>query len=270
MAHEFDGKRYGQASAHQKEWGTTLIAELNLQGTERVLDLGCGDGALTAQIAALVPRGQVMGIDASQGMIAAAQRKACENLRFVRMDINNLSFSGEFDVAFSNATLHWVKDHQRLYKNVGRALRPGGRIRFNFAAQGNCSHFFRVIQEAMSQAEFSAYFADFEWPWYMPVVDEYTALIGSSGLSNVRVWGENADRFFADAEAMIRWIDQPSIVPFLACVREKHKREFRDYVVRRMLDETRQSDGRCFETFRRVNASARKQVQGKLLEGSDE
>ncbi len=137
MAHEFDGERYGQASVHQREWGTTLIAELSLQGTEHVLDLGCGDGALTARIAALVPRGHVMGIDASQGMIAAAQPKARENLRFVRMDINSLSFSGEFDVAFSNATLHWVKDHQRLYKSVGRALRPGGRIRFNFAAQGN-------------------------------------------------------------------------------------------------------------------------------------
>jgi trans-aconitate methyltransferase len=260
MAHEFDGERYGQASAHQKEWGTTVIAELSLQGTEHVLDLGCGDGALTARIAALVPRGHVLGIDASQGMIAAAQPKARENLRFVRMDINSLSFSGEFDVAFSNATLHWVKDHQRLYKSVGRALRPGGRIRFNFAAQGNCSHFFRVIQQALSQAEFCAYFAGFEWPWYMPAVDEYTALVESSGLSDVRVWGENADRFFADAGAMIRWIDQPSIVPFLVCVREKQKREFRDHVVRRMLDETKQSDGRFFETFRRVNVSGRKQV----------
>jgi trans-aconitate methyltransferase len=258
MTHEFDGERYAQASAHQKEWGTTLIAELNLEGTERVLDLGCGDGALTAQIAALVPGGQVTGIDASEGMIAAAQPKACQNLRFVRMDINDLSLSAEFDVAFSNATLHWVKDHQRLYAHVGRLLLPGGRIRFNFAAEGNCSHFFRVVQEAMLQTEFSGYFAGFEWPWYMPAVDVYAALVASSGLGEVRVWGENADRFFGDAEAMIRWIDQPSIVPLLACVAEKHKRQFRDYVVRRMLDETQQNDGRCFETFRRVNVSARK------------
>jgi trans-aconitate methyltransferase len=186
------------------------------------------------------------------------------------MDINNLSFSGEFDVAFSNATLHWVKDHERLYKNVGRALRPGGRVRFNFGAQGNCFHFQRVIRETISRAEFSAYFTDFEWPWYMPAVDEYAAFVESSGLSNVRVWGENADWFFADADAMIRWIDQPSIVPFLAKVREEHKRRFRDYVARRMLDETQQSDGRCFETFRRINVSARKQAQGKPLKGGDE
>ena len=258
MTHEFDGKRYAQASAHQKEWGTTLIAELNLEGTERVLDLGCGDGALTAQIAALVPGGLVLGIDASEGMIAAAQPKARQNLRFVRTDINSLSFSSEFDVVFSNAALHWVKDHQRLYANVGRSLCPGGRIRFNFAAEGNCSHFFRVVQEAMSREEFSVYFKDFEWPWYMPAVDAYAALVASSGLTRVRVWGENADRFFPDAGAMIRWIDQPSIVPLLACVADDHKRQFRDYVVGRMLGETQQSDGRCFETFRRVNVSAQK------------
>ena len=61
MTHEFDGKKYEKASDHQKEWGTKLIAELGLQGTERVLDLGCGDGALTIQIAELVPDGEVVG-----------------------------------------------------------------------------------------------------------------------------------------------------------------------------------------------------------------
>lgn len=65
MTHEFDGKKYEKASTHQREWGTKLIAELGLQGTERVLDLGCGDGTLTAQIAALLPRGEAVGIDAS-------------------------------------------------------------------------------------------------------------------------------------------------------------------------------------------------------------
>ena len=63
MAHEFDGKKYEAASAHQKEWGARLIQELSISGTERILDLGCGDGTLTAQLAALTPRGSVVGID---------------------------------------------------------------------------------------------------------------------------------------------------------------------------------------------------------------
>jgi trans-aconitate 2-methyltransferase len=258
MTHEFDGKKYAKASAHQKEWGTKLISELAVTGTERVLDLGCGDGSLTAQLAELLPEGEVVGIDASQGMIEAALPKAGNNLRFRRLDINNLDFVEEFDIVFSNATLHWVKNHQHLLDSVCRALRAGGRLRFNFAGDGNCSHFFAVVREAMAQDEFQSFFSEFDWPWYMPPVDSYKSLAESSGLHEVQVWGENANRFFPDEEAMIRWVDQPSLVPFLVHVADGAKDEFRGFVVRRMVEETKQEDGRCFETFRRINVSARK------------
>jgi trans-aconitate methyltransferase len=258
MTHEFDGKKYEKASAHQKEWGTKLIAELDLQGTERILDLGCGDGALSAQIAYLVPNGEVVGIDASRGMIDAARSKVRKNLRFLLMDIGELKHVERFDVVFSNATLHWVKDHQRLLRNVGRALLEGGRLRFNFAGDGNCSHFFSVVREAMSAEEFAVHFAGFDWPWYTPSVEEYSAVMDASGMDNGRVWGENADRYFPDAEEMIKWIDQPSLVPFVAQVPDWAKLRLREYVVGRMIEKTRQDDGRCFETFRRINVSARK------------
>jgi trans-aconitate methyltransferase len=253
MAHEFDGKKYEKASAHQKEWGTKLIAELDLQGAERILDLGCGDGAISVQIADLVPDGEVVGIDASRGMIEAAQLKARKNMRFLLMDINELNYFEHFDVVFSNATLHWIKDHTRLLRSAGRALVRGGRLRFNFAGEGNCSHFFSVIREAMSAEEFAVFFAGFDWPWYTPSIEDYSALMNASGMDDWRVWGENADRYFPDAEEMIKWIDQPSIVPFLAHLPESARPHFREYVVRRMIEETRQNDGRCFETFRRIN-----------------
>ena len=131
MRYDFDGQKYAHASAHQTEWGAKLIRELELQGNESVLDLGCGDGTLTAQIAEQLPRGHVVGIDASRGMIDAALPKSRENLRFVLMDINALEFFAEFDVVFSNATLHWVKDHTRLYRYLCRALRNNGRVRYS-------------------------------------------------------------------------------------------------------------------------------------------
>lgn len=256
MAHEFDGKKYEKASDHQKEWGTRLIAELNLSGSERVLDLGCGDGSITAQIAALLPKGKVLGIDASEGMIGAALPKKRHNLNYCRLDINTLDFDEQFDVVFSNATLHWIKDHKRLLENVRRSLRLGGRLRFNFAGEGNCSVFYSVIQEAMTRQEFRSFFAGFEWPWYMPPLNEYQDLVESSGLQNVQVWGENADRHFPDEQAMIKWIDQPSLVPFLSHVDNRKKDAFREFVVHRMIEETKEKDGRCFETFRRINVSA--------------
>ncbi len=258
MTHEFDGKKYEKASTHQKEWGTKLIAELDLQGHEHVLDLGCGDGRLTVQIAELLPGGHVVGIDASQGMIDAALPKTRENLRFHRIDINDLNFVEQFDVALSNATLHWIKHHQRWLENVQRALRTGGRIRFNFAGDGNCYHFFKVIREAMALDKFAAYFIEFGWPWYMPTVDDYRTLVESSRLHDARIWGENADRYFPDEDTMIRWVDQPSLVPFLAHVPTPNKDAFREFVVRRMIEETKQEGGSCFETFRRINLSATK------------
>ena len=258
MAYEFDGEKYEKASTHQKEWGTRLITELHLQGDEHVLDLGCGDGALTAQIANLAPDGLVIGIDSSDSMIGVAHKKQTKHLLFMLMDINEISFDQKFDVIFSNATLHWVKDHQQLLHNVWQALRPGGRLRFNFAADGNCSNFFKVVRQAMLLDEFSQYFADFQWPWYMPGVDEYAALAKTSDLKDVQVWAENADRYFPDEEAMMRWIDQPSIVPFMPYLPAHYQSRFRAHVVEEMINQTKQDDGRCFETFRRINMVAKK------------
>ncbi len=257
MAHEFNGTKYGKASDHQKEWGSKLISELNLKGNEKVLDLGCGDGSISVQLSALLPQGEVVGIDASRGMIDAAIPKAKENLRFLLMDINDLNFDKQFDIVFSNATLHWVKDHKKLLRNVDRSLRSNGRIRFNFAGDGNCSSFFKVIQKAMALESYTDYFSNFEWPWYMPTVDDYTALAESSSIRSVKVWGENADRYFPDEKAMIKWIDQPSLVPLLPHIPEQNQTTFRDFVINQMIEETRQEDGRCFETFRRINISAR-------------
>jgi trans-aconitate 2-methyltransferase len=256
MPHEFNGEAYKQSSTHQKEWGNKIISGFHFKGNEHVLDLGCGDGVLTAQLAELVPQGLVLGIDSSRGMIDVACKLKRQNLSFELQDINSLDCREQFDLIFSNATLHWVKDHNRLLENCFRCLKPGGIVRFNFAADGNCSNFFRVARSAIKLPEYARYFQSFEWPWYMPELEQYEKLVKQSRFKEIKVWGVNADRYFPDKEAMIKWIDQPSIVPFLENIPGPEKQAFRDCVVKNMLEETLQADGRCFETFRRVNLSA--------------
>ncbi|MAF13179.1 methyltransferase type 11 [Candidatus Poribacteria bacterium] len=256
--HEFDADRYAAASTHQTEWGHRLIAELDIAGDEHVLDIGCGDGRLTGQLAQLVPRGRVLGIDASSRMIDAAQSSGARNCEFRVLDAARLDMPGEFDLIFSNAALHWVKDHGRLLRASFDALRPDGVIRFNFAADGNCSHLIGVVRELMADPAHAEGFEAFEWPWFMPAPDEYEALVRAHPFRDARVWGENADRDFPSVEDMVRWIDQPSLVPFLSHLPTAARQPFRDVVVERMIVCAGRDDGTCFETFRRVNVLATK------------
>jgi trans-aconitate methyltransferase len=255
---DFDGEKYNKASGQQKQWGNRIIAELGLKGHESVLDLGCGDGVLTEQLACRVPDGRVIGIDASPGMLETARKIQRKNLTFKLMDIADMDFEDGFDLVFSNTALHWVKDHHRLWRNVHRSLRPNGVARFHFAGDGNCSHLIETVRSVMQEPSFRPYFERFEWPWYMPRVDEYAVIVREGGFPDARVWGENADRSFRDVDEMTRWIDQPSLVPFLKHVDAKDRQLFRNTVVERMIQATRRADGRCFETFRRIHVTAQK------------
>ena len=170
-AFEFDGEKYQKASKHQQEWGNSLVSELTLNGNEAILDLGCGDGRTTAQLAKLVPNGKVVGIDASIGMIETAMQRAGDNLTFIQLDINNLDYHNTFDIIFSNAALHWIKDHKTLLANSYSALRDNGILLWDFAGNGNCSNFFAVVREKIESEKYKQYFYNFEWPWYMPNKD---------------------------------------------------------------------------------------------------
>jgi trans-aconitate methyltransferase len=259
MTYEFDANQYKQGSSHQQNWGEKLVAELDLLGDERILDLGCGDGRLTALLARRVPKGSVLGIDASRNMIAAAcTDHVLSNLEFQVQDINTIDMKSTFNVIFSNATLHWIKDHNNLWQRVYQALAPAGIVRFNFAGHGNCRTFFEVVRQVMQEPSFSHSFTDFKWPWNMPGVSEYRALVNQFAFSGVKVWEQNADRIFPSAQALIKWIEQPSIVPFLTYLNKTDQQRFHDKVVDYMLHQTQQADGRFFETFRRINVWARK------------
>ena len=110
----------------------------------------------------------------------------------------------------------------------------------------------------MALPEYAAFFRGFEWPWNIPDLEEYGRLVKRSSFAQVNIWEENADRYFECPEDMVKWIDQPSLVPFLKVISEKERQAFRDLVVEQMLKRTRQPDNRCFETFRRINVLAEK------------
>ena len=255
---EFDGKKYKQASKHQKEWGRALISELSLKGNETVLDLGCGDGILTEHLSSLVPYGKVLGIDASVNMINTAKMINRKNLEFSHKNINALNFENEFDLIFSNAALHWIKDHKQLLKNSYRALKIHGKILWDFGGSGNCSNLFDVIRRKISGDKYAQYFENFEWPWFMPSKFQYEELISNIGFSAYTITEVNRDRYFSNTSEIIKWIDQPCIVPFIKYIPQELKNRFRQEVIEEMLKRTQQPNGTYFETFRRMKVYAQK------------
>ena len=256
--YEFDGEKYKAASLPQKEWGTSLISQLSLQGNETILDLGCGDGILTEQLSLLVPNGKVLGVDASIGMIKTAKKLCRVNLDFVQMDINNLLFSNEFDVIFSNAALHWVKDHNMLLHNSYTALNKNGIILWSFGGHGNCTHFLDVIQAKINEDKYRDFFMNFKMPWFMPSKSQYEKFISNIGFSEFTIDEVNRDRYFSTSDEMIKWIDQPCIVPFIERIPDTLKSTFRKEVIEKMIEKTQQTNGSCFETFRRLQIYAKK------------
>lgn len=255
---EFDGNKYKSASKHQKEWGHDLISELSFKGNESVLDLGCGDGILTEQLSFFVPYGKVLGIDASINMIETAKTINRSNLQFTQMNINEINFENEFDLIFSNAALHWIKDHKRLLKNAYKSLKTDGKILWDFGGFGNCFNFIDVIQKKIQEDKYAEYFKNFEWPWFMPSKSQYKKLISTIGFSNYTITEVNRDRYFSTNSEMIKWIDQPSIVPFLKYIPQESKETFRQEVIEEMLEKAKQPNGTCFETFRRIKVYAQK------------
>jgi len=174
---EWNANLYDAKHAFVWKYGADLVPLLGPQAGERILDIGCGTGHLTAQIAD--SGAGVVGVDRSPDMIAAA-REAYPHLLFEVADARDLPYRTEFDAVFSNATLHWIQEPEMVIRNVRNALRPGGRFVAEFGGKGNI----RKMQTAFSQA-FSELHATAPGeinPWYYPSVSEYATLLETNGL----------------------------------------------------------------------------------------
>src|SRR5674476_141745 len=112
----WDAKDYARNSQNQYQWAKELIPKLKLKGNETLLDIGCGDGKITAELAKCLPNGRAVGIDSSAQMIKLTQNtfssRDYPNLSFQVMDARKLIFQSEFDMIFSNAALHWIADQK--------------------------------------------------------------------------------------------------------------------------------------------------------------
>ncbi len=201
---------YASHSAPQQRWAQELIARLALQGHETVLDLGCGDGKISAEMARHVPEGEVVGLDSSEAMVAFAREHhppgLHPNLRFVHGDARHLAFDDAFDVVFSNAALHWVLDHRPVLRGIHRGLRVGGVALLQMGGAGNAAGILGVLDALIQQPRWSRYFTAFSFPYGFYGPDDYGRWLREAGLQPRRVGLIPKDMTHQGRDGLAGWI----------------------------------------------------------------
>jgi trans-aconitate 2-methyltransferase len=181
---DWDGRTYDRISLPQQEWAQKVLARLPLRGDESVLDAGCGTGRVTKMLLDRLPEGRVIGVDGSPSMVDTARDVLAgeDRVTLIVSDLLDVSpellsrggAGGEVDAVFSNATFHWIRDHEALFRALGSVMRPGAR----FVAQ--C-----VVKELVVKEPYAEHLRDVSaWNFYGP--DETAERLRSAGFTDIK------------------------------------------------------------------------------------
>ncbi len=232
------------------QYGQNLIEQLNPQPGETILDLGCGTGELTRQIAD--SGAKVIGIDSSPSMIEKA-RNSFPDIDFYVMEATSLAFDFPFDAVFSNAVLHWIPEKEKVIRQIYASLKKGGRMVVEFGGKGNVD---RIVQALIISLQSKGY--DARNFWYYPSVGEYATLLENAGFRVVMA--QHYDRLteLADSEnGMTDWIDMFG-KNFFTGVSEEHKREVLN-ACKVLLQPTNYHNGKWYADYKRLKVHAVKE-----------
>jgi len=204
---EWNAAGYAAVSELQTAMAAEVLSLLDLKGNERVLDLGCGNGKMTAEIAARVPAGTVVGIDASADMIAFASDHfgppVRYNLRFETADIRRLPFRKEFDLVVSFNALHWVPEQDQALRSIHAGLKPKGLAQLRLVPSGKRKSIENVIEETRLSPKWANHFREFHDPYLHLTPEQYRALAEHNHLDVRRIHTEDKAWDFRSRKAFI-------------------------------------------------------------------
>ena len=236
--HNWDPKEYNKHSDQQQVWARELISKLNLSGSEHVLDVGCGDGKVTVEIAAQVPRGKVVGMDMSDQMVEFARQSfppaKHPNLSFVQGDAADFDLGTEFDLVFSNAVLHWLKDHGPVLLSISRALKPQGWALLQMGGKGNAEKIIGVMEYLAERDPWQAYLAGMGMPYGFHGPEEYQAWLEPAGLKARRLELIPKTMVFAGKEGLKGWI-RSTWLPYTSRVPDEMREDLIEEVAQAYL-----------------------------------
>ena len=264
---DWDASRYHRISDPQFEWGQRVIARLDPAPGERVLDVGCGTGRLTLEIARRAAPARVTGLDRSEAMLSVAPGETPQELRrqvaFVRGDATALPFIGCFDAVFSAATLHWIHEHERVFAGMFGALVPGGRLVAQCGGAGNLAGLLERTQPVMESPEFASHFARWREPWLFADPAATARRLSDAGFVEVATGLEEAPVTFTDRESFAEFVAYVCLRHHLDAIPAAGRVRFLDAVID-------QYDEPLILDYQRLNIAARKPSHGTGGAGTPE
>ena len=234
---DWDASTYHQLSAPQVAWGQTILARLTLEGSETVLDAGCGTGRLTAALLDKVPHGRAVGLDFSEVMVTGARSflrpQFGRRVQLVRANALHLPFRESFDLIFSTATFHWITDHSILFESLFVALKTGGRLEAQCGGGPNLARFLRHVAVVTRKPGFAPYFEGGVTIWEFANADTTTGRLLAAGFVDVDTSVEAAPVTLPDAVTFRNFVAAVIVRPHLERLPPSSRDAFLDAVVER-------------------------------------
>ena len=183
---DWDAESYAEQGRGVRRFGQALLESLDLDGTETVLDAGCGDGGVTAALLERLPGGRVYAVDGSPAMVerACAALDGDPRVTLMVFDLLELDLPEPVDVVFSSATFHWIDDHDALFARLHAALRPGGRLLAQCGGAGNIPAVREALGAVAEDGPWREHLAGWPGPWNFATPQETVARLERAGFAD--------------------------------------------------------------------------------------
>jgi len=190
LTHEngkWDAENYHKVSTVQETWAKELLSKRKWKGDEVLIDAGCGSGRVTRLIADILKNGKIYAIDLDQNMIEKAKINLndYENVIFVNADLSSVELPEQVDVIFSNAVIHWIKDHYKLFSNFWKLLKQSGEILIQCGGKGNLGAVHDILDLTRESSKFKGYFHNWEDPWNFASAEETFSIMERTGFKKI-------------------------------------------------------------------------------------
>lgn len=254
----WDAEKYDSAKSSQTDAGRELIEMASVKAGDSILDIGCGTGRLTAELARLAHKGKVMGIDPSPEMVSKARKTTTsfDNISLMQILAQKIDFKNEFDIVYSNSALQWIKEQEDVIARIYRALKVRGRIAVQMPAKDFCWAMMENIHSAISALGLESKYKKMESPWRFPLKEEMEAALKDAGFQNVKAYYREDTLLFDSINEVLDWGESAALRPYLALL-SKNKQERFKYAFAMGFENYRTEKGIEFG-FRRLFAFGEK------------